>query len=79
VDTTLQSAGLEAAVPESGLLGFGGLRHLFTGWQKYYNEARTHLSLHPEAPMALTIRTVGSHAGNGSSGRTAPPMLQSAK
>jgi hypothetical protein len=35
------------------------LRHLLNSYQKYYNEARTHLSLHKDAPIPRTIQTVG--------------------
>ena len=35
------------------------LRHLLKSYQKYYNEARTHLSLHKDAPIPRTIQTVG--------------------
>jgi transposase InsO family protein len=35
------------------------LRHLLNSYQKYYNEARTHLSLHKDAPVPRTIQTVG--------------------
>jgi hypothetical protein len=46
------------------------LRHLLNSYQKYYNEARTHLSLHKDAPIPRA-------AGDASSGRTAPPVFQS--
>ncbi len=35
------------------------LRHLLNSYQKYCNEARTHLSLHKDAPITRTIQTVG--------------------
>ena len=35
------------------------LRHLLTSYQKYYNEARTHLSLDKDAPIPRTVQTVG--------------------
>ena len=35
------------------------LRHLLNSYQKYYNETRTHLSLHKDAPIPRTIQTVG--------------------
>ena len=35
------------------------LRHLLKSYQKYYNEARTHLSLHKDAPIPRTVQTVG--------------------
>jgi hypothetical protein len=34
------------------------LRHLHS-YQKYYNEAWTHLSLHKDAPIPRAVRTVG--------------------
>jgi len=34
------------------------LRHLLNSYQKYYNEARTHLSLHKDAPIPRTVQTV---------------------
>jgi hypothetical protein len=35
------------------------LRHLLNSYQKYYNEARTHLSLHKDAPIPRSVQTVG--------------------
>src|SRR6266478_394048 len=35
------------------------LRHLLRSYQKYYNEARTHLSLHKDAPIPRTVQSVG--------------------
>jgi transposase InsO family protein len=35
------------------------LRHLLRSYQKYYNEARTHLSLHKDAPIARSVQIVG--------------------
>jgi hypothetical protein len=35
------------------------LRHLLNSYQKYYNEARTHLSLHKDAPVPRAAHTVG--------------------
>src|SRR3979411_3401476 len=35
------------------------LRHLLHSYQKYYNEARTHLSLHKDAPIPRAVQTVG--------------------
>jgi transposase InsO family protein len=35
------------------------LRHLLKSYQKYYNEARTHLSLHKDAPIPRAVQTVG--------------------
>ncbi len=35
------------------------LRHLLKSYQKYYNGARTHLSLQKDAPILRTVQTVG--------------------
>ena len=35
------------------------LRHLLKAYQKYYNEARTHLSLEKDAPISRAVQTVG--------------------
>ena len=35
------------------------LRHLLKSYQKYNNEARTHLSLHKDAPIPRAVQTVG--------------------
>ena len=35
------------------------LRHLLKSYQKYYNEARTHLSLRKDAPLPRAVQTVG--------------------
>jgi hypothetical protein len=35
------------------------LCHLLNSYQKYYNEARTHLSLHKDAPIPRAVQTVG--------------------
>jgi len=35
------------------------LRHLLNSYQRYYNEARTHLSLHKDAPISRAVQTVG--------------------
>jgi transposase InsO family protein len=35
------------------------LRHLLKSYQKYYNEARTHLSLRKDAPIPRVVQTVG--------------------
>ena len=42
---------------------FGGrhLRDLLSSYQKYYNEARTHLSLCKDAPMARAVQAHGRH------------------
>jgi transposase InsO family protein len=36
------------------------LRHLLGSYQRYYKEARTHLSLNKDAPISRTVETVGS-------------------
>jgi hypothetical protein len=36
------------------------LRHLLKSYQRYYNEARTHLSLSKDAPVSRPIQAVGS-------------------
>jgi hypothetical protein len=36
------------------------LRHLLESYQRYYNEARTHLSLSKDAPVSRAVQTVGS-------------------
>src|SRR5262249_5988726 len=41
------------------VLGDRHLRHLLKSYQKYYNEARTHLSLHKDAPIPRAVQTVG--------------------
>jgi hypothetical protein len=33
------------------------LRHLLNSYQKYYNESRTHLSLHKDAPIPRAAQT----------------------
>ena len=35
------------------------LRHLLKSYQKYYNEARTHLSLYKDAPIPRAVQAVG--------------------
>ena len=35
------------------------LRHLLTAYQKYYNEARTHLSLEKDTPIPRAVQAVG--------------------
>jgi transposase InsO family protein len=35
------------------------LRHLLQSYRKYYNEARTHLSLRKDAPLPREVRAVG--------------------
>jgi hypothetical protein len=44
--------------------------------ERYYNGARTHLSLHKDAPIPRAT-DCRSHAGDANSGRTAPSMFQS--
>ena len=36
------------------------LRHLLKSYQRYYNEARTHLSLSKDAPVSRAVQTAGS-------------------
>jgi len=36
------------------------LRHLLKTYQRYYNEARTHLSLHKDAPVSRAVQPVGN-------------------
>src|SRR5271169_3657284 len=36
------------------------LHHLLESYQRYYNEARTHLSLSKDAPVSRAVQTVGS-------------------
>jgi transposase InsO family protein len=36
------------------------LRHLLESYQRYYNEARTHLSLSKDPPLPRAVQTVGS-------------------
>ena len=36
------------------------LRQLLGSYQRYYNEARTHLSLRKDAPVSRAVQTVGS-------------------
>ena len=35
------------------------LRHLLRSYAKYYNQARTHLSLNKDAPASRAIQTIG--------------------
>jgi transposase InsO family protein len=41
------------------VLGERHLCHLLKSYQNYYNEARTHLSLHKDAPIPRAVQTVG--------------------
>ena len=41
------------------VLGERHLRHLLKSYQNYYNEARTHLSLHKDSPVSRAVQTVG--------------------
>jgi transposase InsO family protein len=41
------------------LFGEQHLRRLLESYQRYYNEARTHLSLGKDAPVSRTVQTVG--------------------
>ena len=38
------------------------LRHLLESYRRYYNEARTHLSLDKDAPVARAIEAIGKIA-----------------
>ncbi len=48
------------------------LRHLLKPYQTYYNGARTHLSLHKDAPIPRAVQAIGHHANFG---WTAPPNM----
>jgi transposase InsO family protein len=41
------------------LFGEQHLRHLLESYQRYYNEARTHLSLSKDAPVSRAVQAVG--------------------
>jgi transposase InsO family protein len=41
------------------VLGERHLRHLLHSYQRYYNEVRTHLSLHKDAPVPREVRAAG--------------------
>jgi len=41
------------------IFGEWHLRHLLHSYQRYYNQARTHLSLHKDAPVPREVRAVG--------------------
>src|SRR5439155_19648793 len=53
------------------------LRSLLKSYQKYYNEARTHLSLQKDAPIPRAVQTVGQTVGRANIGRAAPPIYPS--
>ena len=38
---------------------FPYLRYLLNSYHKYYNDARTHLSLHKDTPIPRAVQTVG--------------------
>ena len=42
------------------VLGERHLRHLLESYQRYYNEARTHLALGKDAPVSRVVQAVGS-------------------
>jgi hypothetical protein len=48
-----------ASVGRTGVFGERHLGHLLNSYQKYYNEGRTPLWLHKDAPVPRTIQTVG--------------------
>jgi hypothetical protein len=41
------------------VLGERHLRHLLASYQRYYNEARTHLSLGKDAPASREVQAIG--------------------
>jgi transposase InsO family protein len=41
------------------VFGEGHLRHLLLSYMKYYNEARTHLSLEKDAPVSRAVERAG--------------------
>ena len=41
------------------VIGERHLRDLLKSYQKYYNEARTHLSLEKDAPIPRAVQSVG--------------------
>src|ERR1700730_18373760 len=55
--SSVQSDGI--ALTMSFVFGERHLRHLLNSYQKYYNEARTHLSLHKDAPIPRAVQTIG--------------------
>src|SRR5258707_144948 len=52
------------------------LRHLLNSYQKYYNEARTHLSLHKDTPSPRAVQTGGPPPAGPSPGRRHPPSFR---
>ena len=59
------------------MFGERHLRSLLKSYQKYYNEARTHLSLQKDAPIPRAVQTVGQTVGRANIGRAAPPIYPS--
>jgi hypothetical protein len=56
----LRQAGVSLRVRESdGRFGELHLRHVLRSYAKYYNQARTHLSLNKDALVSRAIQTVG--------------------
>jgi hypothetical protein len=55
--SSVRSAGI--ALDHIVVFGDRHLRHLLKSYQKYYNEARTHLSLHKDAPIPRAVQTIG--------------------
>src|ERR1700704_2312694 len=51
--SSVRSAGI--ALDHIVVFGDRHLRHLLKSYQKYYNEARTHLSLHKDAPIPRAV------------------------
>ena len=47
-------------VDNVAVLGERHLCHLLKSYQRYYNDARTHLSLNKDAPVARAVQAVGN-------------------
>jgi transposase InsO family protein len=50
------------------------LRHLLEAYQKYYNEARTHLSLEKDAPIPRAVQAIGQTLAVPVLGGPPPPI-----
>ena len=50
------------------------LRHLLKSYQRYYNEARTHLSLSKDAPISRAVQAVGRIVCQAAPRRIAPSI-----
>ena len=57
------------------VIGERHLRHLLISYQKYYNEARTHLSLGKDAPITRAVQSHGRHVADTSPRRITSPVL----